>query len=117
MSSIGRINEKGKTKTFSAIKNAYSSLKKDFSNGTNNMAEAWIANDSPQKRQKAKKLKEGTLLMAKSMATNLKKSFKGVGPKAVICDVSYELGGVIQKTKQVFNEYIDDITRIPHGKK
>jgi len=104
------------TKTFRAIKKVCSLLKKDFTNGTNNMAEVWVKSHSLQKVQKAKKLKEGTILMAKTMASNVKKSLKGIGPKTAICDISYEIGGALKRTKDVFNEYIDDITRIPNGK-
>ena len=112
----GEIIPQRKTKTFSAIKNACSAIKKGFSSGTNNMADAWIKSDPQKKGLKAKKLKDGTMAMAKSISSDLKKSFKGITPKELVCDISYELGGAIKKTKQVVNEYIDDITRIPNAK-
>jgi len=110
------MNEKGKTKTFSAIQKACAAMKKGFSEGTNDMADVWIKSESQQKSQKAKKLKDGTIAMAKNISSDLKKSFKGITPKTAVCDISYELGGAIKKTKEIFNEYIDDLTRIPHGK-
>jgi len=104
------------TKTLRAIKKAYSLLKKDFSAGTNNMAEVWVKGNELKKSQKVKKLKDGTVLMAKNMAGDLKKSLNGISAKGAICDISYEIGGAFKKTKDVFNEYIDEMTRIPNGK-
>ncbi len=104
------------TKTFCAIKNAYTAIKKDFANGTNNMAEGWVKSSPQLKGQKVRKLKEGTFHMAKTMAADIKKNMKGVSPKAAICDLSYEIGGVLKKTKDVIDDYIDEITRIPNGK-
>ena len=111
ITSTGAIRNKKETKTLGAIKKAYSMLKKDFAEGTNSMADDWIKCD-----QKAKKIKDGTIAMSKNISYDLKKSFKGISPKIAVCDISYELGGAIKKTKEVFNEYIDDITRIPYGK-
>jgi len=111
-----KVSSKVKTKTFSAVKKAYSLLKKDLSEGTTLMADAWIKCEVQKNGQKSKKLKEGALVMAKTISSNFKKSFKGISPKTAVCDLSYELGGVIHQTKKVFNECIDDITRIPHGK-
>jgi len=99
-----------------AIKQACSLVKKDFSDGTNEMADAWVKSGPQKKGQKAKKLKDGTIAMAKNISSDIKQSFKGINPKTAVCDFSYELGSVIKKTKNVFNEYIDDITRISHGK-
>ena len=112
----GEISGKGGTKTFRAIKKAYSVLKKDFSTGTNNMAELWVKNGSQKKAQRVKKLKDESMAMAKNISSDLRKTFKEISPKVVICDISYELGGVLKKTKDVFNDYIDEITRIPNGK-
>ena len=116
------ITETGKpvnkgTKTARALKSALGAIKKDFSNGTNDMADAWIKCNPVKKGQKAKKLKDGTVAMVRSMANNIKKSLKGITPKTALCDISYEIGGVLNKTKAVFNEYIDDITQIKTRKK
>ena len=113
----GEISDKTQTKTFIAIKKAYGALKKNFSDGTNNMADGWIKSSSQKKPQKAKKLKDGTIAMAKNISYDFKKSFKGITPKTAVCDISYEIGGAIKKTKEFFNQYIDEITRIPHGKR
>jgi len=112
----GEITGKRGTKTFSAIKKACAVLKEDFSSGTTKMANAWVDGGSQKKTGKTKILKDQSIAMLKNITSGMKKSFKGVTPKSAVCDISYELGGVIKKTKDVFNEYIDDITRIPNGK-
>jgi len=80
------------------------------------MADLWIKGESQKDSQKAKMLKNQSIAMLKNITSDLKKNFKGITAKGVICDISYEIGGVLKKTKETCHEYIDDIKRIPNGK-
>jgi len=99
----------GKTRTLSAIKKVCSEVKKDFSEGTNNMADIWVECDARKNGRKAQKLKEETIAMAKNITSGFKKSFKGITAKAAIRDISYELGGVLKKTRDALRDMLKDI--------
>ena len=111
----GKINQR-KTKTLGAVSKACSSIKKNFSSGTNNMADLWIKSEKNKKSQKMKMLKTQSISMFKNITSDMKNSFKGITAKGVICDISYELGGILKNAKETYHEYIDDITRIQNGK-
>ena len=113
---MGKASAKEGTKTLRAVRKACFIVKDNFSSSTNNMADLWIQGETQKKRQKTKMFKDQSVAMLKNIGTDLKKSFKGITTKGVICDISFELGGVLKKTKETYHEYMDDIKRIPHGK-
>ncbi|MBF0384246.1 MAG: hypothetical protein HQL27_00090 [Candidatus Omnitrophica bacterium] len=93
----GAVAKKKKTRTIGALKKTCSSLKNNFSQGTDRLADAWIES-SEAKKDRPKKLKEETVLMVKSIANDTKKYFEGITITTVLCDVSYEIGRLSRKT-------------------
>ncbi|MBF0489272.1 MAG: hypothetical protein HQL15_01460, partial [Candidatus Omnitrophica bacterium] len=104
LSEGGKVSTKTGTKTTRAFKKAFSAIKKNFSTGTNKMADSWVKNADAKKSQKIKKLKGQTFVMAKNISMEIKHSFKGITPKKALCDFSYALGGVFKETKEILRD-------------
>ncbi|MBF0521934.1 MAG: hypothetical protein HQL24_02640 [Candidatus Omnitrophica bacterium] len=108
--------QKARTKTFRAVKKTCSALKQEFSAGTDRLADAWMEDDSGEKKQKTEKLKKETMAMVKNITSDAKKNLEGLDFKTVFCDMSYELGRFSRTVLDGGKELVKDIKDLKNGK-
>jgi len=96
------------TKILQALKKTCRMLQKEFSIGTDRMADAWTNERARKKDRKSTQVKKELISMVKSIASGAKRILRDDLYQA-ICDISNELGRGSRKMWDDLREMINDL--------